>query len=83
MVAACVGAGLLERARRVTYVSCALAASVFTAIGLGVAISGRSIAGVFTDAEKAVSAASDYFQVTGVTYGFIAVSVVLLSAYQG
>ncbi|MCA6117849.1 hypothetical protein J6524_23660 [Bradyrhizobium sp. WSM 1738] len=83
MVAACVGAGLLERARRVTFVSCALAASVFTAMGLGVAISGRSIAGLFTDAEKAVSAASDYFQVTGVAYGFMAVSVVLLSAYQG
>ena len=83
MVATCVGAGLLERARRVTFVSCALAASVFAAIGLGVAISGRPIAGLFTDAEKAVSAASDYFQVTGVAYGFMAVSVVLLSAYQG
>ena len=83
MVATCLGAGLLERARRVTFVSCALAASVFTAIGLGVAISGRLIAGLFTDSEKAVSAASGYFQVAGVAYGFMAISVVLLSAYQG
>lgn len=83
MVAACVGAGLLERARRVTLVACALAASVFTTIGLGVAVSGRLIAGLFTYAEKVVSAASDYFHVTGVAYGFMAVSVVLLSAHQG
>jgi Na+-driven multidrug efflux pump len=83
MVGTCVGAGLEARARRVALVSCLLAAAIFAAIGLGVAFSGRSIAGLFTHAEGVVSAASGYFYTTGLVYGFMAAFVILFSAYQG
>jgi len=83
MVGTCVGAGLEERARRVTLVSCLLAATIFAAIGLGVALSGRLIAGAFTPVEEVVVAASGYFHVTGLAYGFMAAFVILFSAYSG
>ena len=83
MVGTCVGAGLEARARRVTLVSCLLAAAIFAAIGLGVALSGRSIAGLFTHVEGVVFAASGYFHATGMVYGFMAAFVILFSAYQG
>ncbi|OCK54226.1 MATE family efflux transporter [Bradyrhizobium sp. LMTR 3] len=83
MVGTCIGAGLEARARRVTLVSCLLAAAIFATIGLGVALSGRSIAGLFTPVEKVVSAASSYFYATGLVYGFMATFVILFSAYQG
>jgi putative MATE family efflux protein len=83
MVGTCVGAGLEARARRVTLVSCLLAAAIFAAIGLGVAFSGRSIAGLFTNVEGVVFAASGYFHATGMVYGFMAAFVILFSAYQG
>jgi Na+-driven multidrug efflux pump len=83
MVGICVGAGVTERARRVTFISCLLAAAIFGALGLGVAVSGRSIAEAFTHAEKVALAASGYFRVTALVYGFMAVSVILFSAYQG
>jgi Na+-driven multidrug efflux pump len=83
MVGTCVGAGLEARARRVALVSCLLAAAIFAVIGLGVAFSGRSIAGLFTHAEGVISAASGYFYATGLVYGFLAAFVILFSAYQG
>ena len=83
MVGVCVGAGLTERARRVTVVSCVMAAMIFGVLGLGVAASGRWIAELFTHAENVVVAASGYFRVTGLVYAFTAVSMMLFSAYQG
>ncbi|MEH2536537.1 Na+-driven multidrug efflux pump [Bradyrhizobium sp. AZCC 1577] len=83
MVGTCVGAGLETRARRVTLVSCLLAAAIFAAIGLGVAFSGRSIAGLFTNVEEVVFAASGYFYAIGLVYGFMAAFMILFSAYQG
>jgi hypothetical protein len=67
----------------VTLVSCLLAAAIFAAIGLGVAFSGRSIAGLFTHAEGVVSAASGYFYATGLVYGFMAAFVILFSTLSG
>ena len=66
-----------------TLVSCLLAATIFAAIGLGIALSGRLIAGAFTHVEEVVVAASGYFHVTGLAYGFMAAFVILFSAYQG
>ena len=83
MVGTCVGAGNEARARRITFISCGLAAAIFATVGLAVVLSGRLIADVFTHAERVVFAASSYFRVTGFTYGFMAVSTVLFSAYQG
>jgi putative MATE family efflux protein len=83
MVGMCVGAGLIERARRVTLVSSALAAAVFAILGLVVAMLGRWIIGIFSDVENVVSAGADYFRAMGLVYGFMAVSVMMFSAYQG
>ena len=83
MVGTCVGAGNDARARRITFISCGLAAAIFAAVGLTVVLSGQLIAEAFTHAERVVTAASGYFHVTGFTYGLMAVSTVLFSAYQG
>ena len=83
MVGTCVGADNEARARRIAFISCGLAAAIFAAVGLAVALSGRLIAEAFTHAEPVVTAASSYFHVTGFTYGFMAISTVLFSAYQG
>ena len=83
MVGTCVGARQEARARRVTLVSCLLAAAIFAAIGLGVAFSGSSIAGLFTHAEEVVLAASGYFYATGLVYGFMTAFVIMFSSYQG
>ena len=56
---------------------------MFAAIALGVALSGRRIAGLFTHAEGVVFAASGYFYATGLVYGFMAAFVILFSAYLG
>lgn len=83
MVGTCVGAGNDARARRITFISCGLAAAIFAAVGLTVVLSGQLIAEAFTHAKRVVTAASGYFHVTGFTYGLMAVSTVLFSAYQG
>jgi len=83
MVGTCVGARLEARARRVTLVSCLLAAAIFATIGLGVAFSGSAIARPFTHVEEVVFAASGYFYATGLAYGFMAAFVIMFSAYQG
>jgi hypothetical protein len=82
-VGICVGAGHIERARRVALVSCLLAATIIAMLGLGVAASGRWIAELFTHAENVVLAASGYFHATGLIYAFTAISMMLFSAYQG
>ncbi|MEH2532742.1 Na+-driven multidrug efflux pump [Bradyrhizobium sp. AZCC 1588] len=53
------------------------------AIGLGVAFSGRSIAGLLTHVEEVVVAASGHFYAPGLVYGFMAAFVMPFSAYQG
>jgi Na+-driven multidrug efflux pump len=83
MVGICVGAGRLERARLVTLVSCALAVAVFATLGLIVAVSGRSIAGLFTDVDGVLHAAAAYFHAIGFVYGFMALFTILFAAYQG
>lgn len=83
MVGLNVGAGLVARARRVTFVSCALAAAAFEFVGICVALSGGWISGLFTRVPEVIVASAGYFQAIGLVYGFMAASVVLFSAYQG
>jgi Na+-driven multidrug efflux pump len=83
LVATSVGAGAVARARRATLVSCALAGTVFEAIGLSVALSGPWIAGLFSHAPNVVLAGAGYFKAIGLVYGFLAVSMMLFAAYQG
>lgn len=61
MVGICVGAGLAERARRVTFISCALAAAVFEALGFCVAASGRWVTELFTLPGRPIFRSWDWF----------------------
>jgi Na+-driven multidrug efflux pump len=67
----------------VTFVSCALVAAIFETLGFGVAASGRWVTWLFTNVEGVVFAGTAYFQTIGLIYGFMAVSAMLFSAYQG
>jgi putative MATE family efflux protein len=78
-----VGAGLVARARRITFVSCGLAAALFQTLGVAVALSGGSISRLFTAAPNVILASTGYFRAVGLVYGFMAASVILFSAYQG
>jgi putative MATE family efflux protein len=83
MVGINVGAGLVARARRVTFVSCGLAAAIFETLGVAVALSGGWISRLFTAAPNVIIASAGYFRAVGLVYGFMAASVILFSAYQG
>jgi putative MATE family efflux protein len=83
MVGICVGAGLVERARRVTLISCALAATLFGTLGMCVAVSGGWITRLFTNVEGIIFAGTAYFHAVGLVYGFLAISAMLFAAYQG
>jgi len=83
LVATSVGAGAIARARRATFVSCALAGAVFEAVGICVALSGSWIAGLFSHAPHVVFASAGYFTAIGLVYGFLAASMMLFAAYQG
>jgi MATE family, multidrug efflux pump len=83
LVGTCVGAGAVARARRATFVSCALAGGVFQAIGICLAVSGPWITSFFTDAPSVAFASIGYFRAVGLVYGFLGVSMMLFSAYQG
>ena len=83
MVGINVGAGLTARARRVTFVSCALAAAIFEFLGICVALSGGWVSRLFTRVPEVIIASTGYFRAIGLVYGFMAASVILFSAYQG
>jgi putative MATE family efflux protein len=83
MVGTCVGAGLLERARRITLIASGLGALIFETIGLVLAIFSTGTIGLFTDAPNVALPGATYLQVTGPVYGFVGLSSVLFSAYQG
>ena len=59
-----------------------LAAAIFAAIGLGVAFSGRSIAGLLP-CGRSCPCDSGYFHVTDLVYGFIAAFVILFLTLSG
>jgi hypothetical protein len=65
MVGICVGAGLVDRARRVTFVSCVLAVAIFGTAGFGRCGVWKLDRREFTHVEEVVLAASGYFRVTG------------------
>jgi putative MATE family efflux protein len=83
MVGTCVGAGLLERARRITLIASGLGALIFETIGLILAIFASGLIGLFSDAPKVMLAGATYLQMTGPVFGFMGLLSSLFSAYQG
>jgi Na+-driven multidrug efflux pump len=83
MVGTCVGAGLLERARRITLIASGLGALIFETIGLILAIFASGLIGLFSDAPNVMLAGATYLQMTGPVFGFMGLLSSLFSAYQG
>jgi MATE family, multidrug efflux pump len=83
MVGTSVGAGMIERARRITLIASGLGALIFETIGLILAIVGGSLIGLFSHDPNVVRAGAAYLEVTGPVYGFMGLVSVLFAAYQG
>jgi putative MATE family efflux protein len=83
MVGTSVGAGMFERARRVTLIASGLGALIFETIGLILAIVGSRLIGLFSHDPNVVHAGATYLQVTGPVFGFKGLLSVLFAAYQG
>jgi putative MATE family efflux protein len=83
MVGTSVGAGMFERARRITLIASGLGALIFETIGLILAIFASGLIGLFSHAPNVVLAGATYLQITGPVFGFMGLLSVLFSAYQG
>jgi hypothetical protein len=77
MVGTNVGAGQLERARRIAWTGGLFAATICGTIGALVTLAPRLWAGIFTDDPEALAIASQYFHVVGPTYGFLGLGMAL------
>jgi putative MATE family efflux protein len=83
MVGTSVGAGMLERARRITLIASGLGALIFETIGLILAVVASGLIGLFSHDPNVVHAGATYLEVTGPVYGFMGLVSVLFAAYQG
>ncbi len=83
MVGTSVGAGMFERARRITLIASGLGALIFETIGLILAVVASGLIGLFSHDPNVVHAGATYLQMTGPVYGFMGLVSVLFAAYQG
>ena len=83
MVGTCIGAGDIQRARRVAWAGAALAAGVTGGVGVMVAIWPSLWAGLFSSDAQVLAAAHGYLRVAGWCYAFLGVGIALYSASQG
>ncbi|RYF53866.1 MAG: MATE family efflux transporter, partial [Comamonadaceae bacterium] len=83
MVGTCMGAGLHERALRITWAGAAVAFTLTEAIGLVAAFFPRQWLELFGTDPAMVEAGTQYLQVVGPLYGFFGLGLVLYFASQG
>lgn len=83
MVGTCMGAGLHERALRVTWAGAAVAFTLTEAIGLAAALFPRQWLLLFGHDPAMLQAGTQYLQVVGPLYGFFGLGLVLYFASQG
>lgn len=83
MVGVATGAGLSERASRVSWTAAALAFAVTEAIGLAAALFPSTWVGLFTDDPKVLAAGATYLRVVAPAYGAIGLGLILYFACQG
>ena len=83
MVGTNVGAGQLERARRIAWTGGLFAAAVCGAIGAVVTVAPRLWAGIFTDDPGVLAVATQYFHVAGPSYAFLGLGMALYFSFQG
>jgi putative MATE family efflux protein len=78
-----VGAGNIERARKVAWTAGLLAASVVGSVGLVLAVAPDLWAANFTSDPRILEAARQYFQLAGPAFGFLGLALSLYFASQG
>ena len=83
MVGTCIGAGDIQRARRVAWSGAALAAAVTGSVGLTVALWPALWANLFSSDAAVLDAAHTYLRIVGVCYAFFGTGVALYFASQG
>jgi putative MATE family efflux protein len=83
MVGMAIGAGQVERARRVAWTAGVVSAGVLGLIGAVVAVAPDLWAGLFTRSEGALEAARVYLRWAGPAYGFFGFGLSLYFASQG
>ena len=83
MVGTNVGAGQLERARRIALTGGLFAAAICGVIGAVVAIAPSLWAGMFTSDPEVLAVATQYFHVVGPSYGFLGLGMALYFSFQG
>jgi putative MATE family efflux protein len=83
MVGTNVGAGQVERARRIAWTGAIFAALVLEAIGLFVAFVPQAWMGMFTNEPAVLATGALYLREVGPFYGFIALGLLIYFASQG
>ncbi len=83
LVATCVGAGDIARARRVAWIGAALASGTTALLGLVAAVWPRLWMGLFSDDAEVIAAGSAYLRSVGPAYGAIGLGLALYFASQG
>ena len=83
MVGTNVGAGQLERARRIAWTGGLFAAAICGTIGAVVTVAPWLWAGMFTHDPEVLAIATQYFRVAGPSYGFLGLGMALYFSFQG
>ena len=83
MVGTNVGAGQLERARRIAWTGGLFAAAVCGAIGAAVALAPQLWAGLFTRDPAVLAISARYFHIAGPSYAFLGLGMALYFSFQG
>ncbi|GBR40002.1 MATE efflux family protein [Neoasaia chiangmaiensis NBRC 101099] len=83
MVGIAMGAGHVERARRIAWIGTYVGAGFAEIVGVGVALAPSLWAGLFTDELSVIDPASTYLQIVAPTYGFMAAGFVFAFSAQG
>lgn len=83
MVGTNVGAGQLERARRIAWTGGLFAAGICGTIGVVVALVPWLWAGIFSSDPEVLAIATQYFHVVGPSYAFLGLGMALYFSFQG
>ncbi len=83
MVGTCIGAGDVDRARRIAWSGAGLAAAVTGGVGVIVALWPALWAGLFSEDAAVLDAAYTYLRIAGGCYAFFGAGVALYFASQG
>lgn len=83
MVGMALGAGRVQRARRVAWIAASLAAAIVGTLGLAVALVPTAWSALFTADAAVLGYANSYFRWAGPCYGFFAFGLCLYFASQG